>query len=135
MKFLKLLGKWLSGTCIYFTSLTVPFILLNALTADNPEKILSIGPNILMLPAAACISAAGILFVAKNVPSWLRGLGHYAITVASLMIFLYFPNNMDRRASAALIVAVSLSVAYWIVFAIVHLIRKRILRLLEETSE
>ena len=135
MKFFQTLGKWLTGMCVYFTVLAVPFTLIGILISGDLQKSISLGSYILFIPAAMCISAAGVLLASKSVPRWLRILGHYIITVLAVIIFVWLPSNTQAKPSTVFLLFVAFTVVYWLLFGLVHLIRGRIKRLLEETSK
>lgn len=135
MKFFQALGRWLTGMCVYFTVLAVPFTLIGLLISSDPNKTIALGSYMLFLPAAACISGAGVLLTSQSVPRWLRILGHYVITVLSVILFVWLPSNPIARGSTAIILFLAFTALYWLIFGLVHLIRGRVKRLLEETSK
>ena len=135
MKFLQAIGKWLTGICIYFTVLAVPFTLIGLLISSDPNKTIELGAYMLFLPAAACISGAGVLLTSKSVPRWIGILGHYLITVCSVILFIWLPRNPIARGSTAIILFIAFTAIYWLIFGLVHLIRGRVKRLMEETSD
>ncbi len=135
MKSLQILGKWLTGMCIYFTIFAVPFTLIGLLISSDPQKSIELGSYMLFLPAAACISGGGILLSSRSIPKWIRILGHYLITVLSVILFIWLPNNTIARSSTAIILFVGFSALYWLIFGLVQLVRKRIRRLLEAAAD
>ena len=103
--------------------------------AKRDNKTITLGAYMLFLPAAACISGEGVLLTSKGVPRWLRILGHDLVTVLSVILFVWLPQNPIARNSTSIILFLAFTVVYWLIFGLVHLIRGRIKRLLEETSD
>jgi len=135
MKFFQALGKWFTWTCIYFTLFAAPITLIGILISSNPHETIRLGVYMLLLPAAACISAAGVALSGKRVPRWLRILGHYIITLVAVLVFVWMPSNPSARQSDSILMFALFSILYWLLFGFVHLIRGRVKRLLEETSK
>ena len=131
MKTWQTLKRWLNGGCVYFTVISLFFLLLNLAT---PEKSITPVSFLRIVPAALTISLGGLLLKWQVIPRWARCLAHYALLMLAFFLFLWMPfvKTVYARPSTTLIVIVILSVVYWLIFLLVHLIGARIRRLMEE---
>lgn len=129
MKTWQTLKRWLNGGCVYFTVISLFFLLLNLAT---PEKSITPVSFLRIVPAALTISLGGLLLKWQVIPRWARCLAHYALLMLAFFLFLWIPLNPIASPSTTLIVIVVLSVVYWLIFLLVHLIGARIRRLMEE---
>ena len=133
MNSFKLFKKWLADACVYFTVISIIMILGNFLLngAENPGRIHS-GSFLLFFPFGLCLSAAGLLFSSKKLPTWAKYLLHFCITDLSLFLFLWLPSNSAAQASTGLIMLTLFSVLYWIFLGLAVWIRGRVRKLMEE---
>lgn len=133
MKTWQIFKRWLNGGCVYFTIFSLFFLLLNLATLEN-AALKSISPVsfLRILPTALTVSAAGLLLKWQAIPRWARSLSHYVLVILAFFVFLWLPLNPIASPSTTLIVIVILSVVYWLIFLLVHLIGARIRRLMEE---
>ena len=133
MNFFKFFKKWLADACVYFTAIALIMILGNLILngfkdADNIHA----GSFLLFFPFGLCLSAAGLLFSSKSLPSWAKYLLHFAITDLSLFLFLWLPSNSGAQASTGIIMLTLFSILYWIFLGLVVWIRSRVRKLMEE---
>lgn len=134
MKAFRTLLAWIRGGCVYFTVISLLMILLNLALGGADAATRDISPTafLLFFPCGLGISAGGLLLKATRIPAPARGLLHFACTLLSVLFFVWFPANPTARPSTALIMLVAFSILYWILFLLVHVIKKRIRSLLEE---
>ncbi len=135
MKTLQVIKKLFLNGCVYYTAIALAMILLNlAIGAGSDAPILA-SSFLLLFPASLCFSAGGLLLSNKKLSFPLRALLHYGITLLTVFVFLWLPANMNTRGMVALVLFGLFTLLYWLVFLTVHLIQKRVRRLLEETKE
>ena len=133
MKHLFSFRKWLADACVYFTGISLFLLLVDlAMTGTGAQTAVTPSAFLMIFPAALCMSAAGLLLALQAIPRWARCLGHYGITTLAFFLFLWFPARSSARPSTTLIAIVLFSVIYWLLFLMIHLVRSRIRRLMEE---
>ncbi|MBQ8432042.1 MAG: hypothetical protein IJX28_04070 [Clostridia bacterium] len=133
MKNLLSFKRWICNACVYFTAISLFLLLVNlAMTGTDSETAVTPTAFLLIFPASLLMSAAGILLALQALPRWARFLGHYGITTLSFFLFLWLPAGSFARPSTTLIVVVLFSIIYWFLFLMIHLVRSRIRRLMEE---
>lgn len=133
MKTLKTIGLWLRDACVWFSAVSLALILLNLiLFSDGTASAIDSVRFLLLFPFSLCASAAGLISQSGKIPRWARVLLHYLIVVVAAMCFLWLPSVSGVRGVTVLIMLVLFTIIYWILFGLVHLIRKRIRLLLEE---
>lgn len=133
MKPWKTLQKWLTDGCVYFTALSLLIILINLLATDDAtSKGISAVSFLLFFPCGLCMSAGGLLLRLKTLPRWSRYLLHYIICVLAFFLMFYLPVSTHSNAMTKLVMFITLSVVYWILFSAVMLIYSRVRKLLTE---
>lgn len=133
MKTWKTLQKWLTGGCVYFTALSLLIILINLLMTENVDtKVISPVSFLLFFPCGLCMSAGGLLLRAKALPRWSRFLLHYIICVLAIFLMFYLPVSSHANAMTKLMMFITLSVLYWVLFGLIMLIYTRVRKLLAE---
>ncbi len=135
MKTLQALKKWILNACVYYTFISMFFILIRLTLGNLGDSVINYHAFLLFLPCSLGLSAAGMLSKSKALPRWFRILSHYVITLLCVILFIWLPIGKEFKGSTALILLVVFSVLYWILFAVIHLFKGRIRRLLEETKE
>ena len=131
MKIWNLIKKILKSTCVYFTLISLLFLLLSL--ADS--KGASGGFNfsaLFFLPFGLAMALGQELICVKKLSAGIRYLSHYAITLLAIFCFLFLPSGNMPSGSTMLILFALLTVLYWIAFGIVALMRRRIKKLMEE---
>lgn len=131
MKYRQTIGKWLCGGCVCYTLLSVFFLILGTALSGSGYRVNTFS-FLMMLPCAFLLSFANLLLMNRRQEFWLRALLHYLITTVSVFLFLWLPAGVEARGSTVLILAVAFSVVYWILFFLIRMMRRRILRLLSD---
>ena len=131
MKSWNVFKNWITGGCVYFTAIAIFMLLLNfILIEDSASKGISSSAFLMILPCALLLSLAGMLQKVEAIARWARLLLHYALfTVA---VFLFLSINSIASPMTLLVLWAVITLLYWLIFLLVHLIRARIRRLLEE---
>lgn len=133
MKPWKTLQKWLTDGCVYFTALSLLIILINLLATDDAtSKGISAVSFLLFFPCGLCMSAGGMLLRLKTLPRWSRYLLHYIICVLAFFLMFYLPVSTHSNAMTKLVMFITLSVVYWVLFGAVMLVYTRVRKLLTE---
>ncbi len=133
MKPWKTLQKWLTDGCVYFTALSLLIILINLLATDDAtSKGISAVSFLLFFPCGLCMSAGGLLLRLKTLPRWSRYLLHYIICVLAFFLMFYLPVSTHSNAMTKLVMFITLSVVYWVLFGAVMLVYTRVRKLLTE---
>ncbi len=133
MKAWKTFGIWLRSGCVYFTVISLLMLLINIALMDGSEDF-SISPTsfLLILPMGLTLSLAELLYRLPAMPRWGGALLHYGLTLLSFLFFMWLPLNSAVTPSTTFLLFTVLSVIYWVVWFLVHLIRGRIRRLMDE---
>ena len=131
---MKLFKKWLADGCVYFTVTALIMMTISLLLDDGSSAGSGIRTEafFLFFPFGLSLSAAGLLFSSKSLPSWAKYLLHFLITDLSLFLFLWQPSNSGAKASTGLIMLVLFSILYWIFLGLAVWIRSRVRKLMEE---
>jgi len=133
MKSWKLFQKWLVDGCVYFTALSLLIILINLLATDNATaKSISPVSFLLFFPCGLCMSVGGMLLRVGSIPRWGRYLLHYIICVLAIFLMFYLPVSTQSDAMTKLVMFITLSVVYWVLFGAVMLVYTRVRKLLAE---
>ncbi|MBE6602183.1 MAG: hypothetical protein E7637_06760 [Ruminococcaceae bacterium] len=131
MKTVRFILKILKNSCVYFTLLSLLLVFLNigieggSSTAKGYDV-----SSLIFFPIGLCLALAQEALLAKNMPRWGRYLSHYAITLASIFLFLVAPSDAQVSSSTVLVLFALLSVLYWLLFGIILLIYTRIKKIL-----
>ena len=129
MKIPNLCKKLLVGACVYYTLVSILFLLLSGGLVGTPSFNAN---SLLFLPFGFSLALAGELLTSKKLSAFSRALSHYAITLLAVLFFLILPAGGGMKASSILILMLLLSILYWLIFWIVTLLRRRIKRLMSE---
>ena len=133
MKSWKLFQKWLVGGCVYFTALSLLIILTNLLMTEGvATKGISPVSFLLFFPCGLCMSAGGMLLRVESIPRWGRYLLHYIICVLAIFLMFYLPVSTHSNAMTKLLMFITLSVVYGVLFGAVMLVYTRVRKLLAE---
>ncbi|MBE6589739.1 MAG: hypothetical protein E7643_06120 [Ruminococcaceae bacterium] len=124
MNALQFLKKWLCGACVWFTAVSLTMLLIGIIFLPGMDYIASLS-YLLFFPFALCMSAAGMLTEAQKLAKGLRSLLHYLITLVSFVLFLYLPSGVTATLPFLLFFFLLLSMIYWIVFGVLHMLRIR----------
>ncbi len=131
MKFFKGLKNWLVGGCVWYTLISLVFVIVCAATEVAGGA--TAGALLWLLPFSLSMSGAGMLFRYQGMPQWARCLAHYGVTMLAFFGFVIFPNNNGSfTASGLLVLFAALTVLYWILFLLLHIFRGRLKKLMEE---
>ncbi len=131
MKHRRTIGKWLCGGCVCYTLLSVFFLILGMILSGSGYRVNTFS-FLMMLPCALMFSLANLLLGNREMAFWLRALLHYGITILSAFLFLWLPANVEARGSTVLILALTFTAVYWLLFGLVRLMLGRIRRLLAD---
>ncbi len=133
MKTWKSFTAWLRGGCVYFTAIALVMLLLNIMLQDSGSQF-AISPTsfLLIFPMGLTLSLAELLYKLPSMPRWGGALLHYGLSLFSFLLFLWLPLNSTASPAATFVLFTALSVLYWIAYFLVHLIRGRIRRLMDE---
>ena len=113
---MKLLLKFWCHLCAAYTVTSVLFLLLNLMisgsfdnTVIRPESFL------LLIPFAAGIALAGVLYAAKALTHAWRLVLHFAACTLSSYLFLYLPSGTGASGGMKLLMLLLIVLVYWIV--------------------
>ncbi len=127
----KILSGLFTGTCVWFTVLSVIFIVIRAIASGIDGAILEVSSFLLLLPCGLLLSSAGLIYRHSPLATWLRFLLHWLLTLTAFFCFLWLPSG-DRSGVKNLLAIAFFTLAYVIVFVIVYFTRQRIKNIKEE---
>ncbi|MBQ7335154.1 MAG: hypothetical protein IJW92_01600 [Clostridia bacterium] len=131
MKTWNLFKKWLIGGCVAYSLLSL-FVLLLQIMISESTLMVDANSFLLMFPCGLGISAAIRLGKTEKLPRWVRYILQYVIILLSFVLFLWLPRSTAFSPVNLLLLLVLLSVIYWVLFLLIHLLLVRIKRLWEE---
>lgn len=114
--------KILRNTCICYTVLVLAlcFILLWGASAPiYPSSFL------LMFPFALCFCIASQAHQSKRIPSLLKFVIHFVLTVGGFFCFMYLPAFSDSSESMSMVVFTVFVLCYLVTYGLIMLFRKR----------
>jgi hypothetical protein len=126
-----LVKRWLVGACVWYAAVSLCFLTVE-LFAGSDSYAIAAKSFALLFPFGLCMSLAGMLYGSARVPRWGRMLSHYLITVLAFTLFLVLPSQKVFNPVFVLLLLVLLTVLYWILFALVHIFRGRLKKIMEE---
>ncbi|MBQ9806289.1 MAG: hypothetical protein IJW49_07275 [Clostridia bacterium] len=130
MKIWNLIKKIFKSTCVYFTLISIVFMLLGIIGGNDASGIGFKSSALLFIPFGICMALAQELLCAKTLSALTRYLGHCAITLIAFVVLL--SANADFTFAKLIVLIVLLLILYWIIFGIALLIRRRLKNLMEE---
>ncbi len=129
MKIWNFIKKIFKNTCVYFTLISIAFMILGIIGGSDASGIGFKTSALLFIPFGVCMALAQELLCAKNLSAPARYLGHYFITIVSFFLCFIIPSVQDFDG---IVVILFLSILYWIIFGIALLIHHRLKKLMEE---
>lgn len=113
---MRVLLKFLRCLCAVYTVTSLVFLLLNMAIAGSVENTV-IRPDafLLMLPFAAGLALAGLVYSAHRISFALRLTAHFAVCTLSAFVFLYLPAGTGAGASMKFVMFLLTVLVYWII--------------------
>ncbi len=126
MNKLRILKNWLIDGCIYYTVISVVFLIISLILGNDASKtVLRETSFLLMLPCGLVISIGTQILRTETIARWARVLSHYLFTVLALFLFIWLPTDSPATPMAGFLMLVLLSVVYWVIHLITVLVRNR----------
>jgi len=132
MKIWNIVKKLFKSTCVYFTLISVFFLFLGWLDGAQSASSSFEASAFYFIPFGFCMALGQELLCAKSLSRPVRYLGHYAVTMLTILIFLVLAAEYPFQFTTLILLFVIFSVLYWIVFGIAALILGRVKKLMEE---
>lgn len=129
MKIWNLIKKIFKNTCVYFSLISIAFMILGVIGGRAASGIGFQASAFLFIPFGLCMALAQELLCAKKFSAPIRYLGHYFITILSFFLCFIIPSAQDFDGFA---VFLFVSILYWIIFGIALLIHRRFKKLTED---
>ena len=131
MKIWNFIKKILKSTCVYFTLISLLFLLLSLADSNGSSGGFN-ASSLFFLPFGLVMALAQELISTKKISAGIRFIGHYASTLLAVFCFLFLPSGNMPSGSTMLILFALLTILYWIIFGLVALTRRRVKKLMEE---
>ena len=126
----KLIKKWLSHTCVYFTIVTLIYMIIQAIVNVNDEALLlDAGRTALFFVFSLLIALANTVFGIDKLMTSLKVVIHFIIVMFAFYACLLLPLSMP--ASSVFVGLAFAAIAYAIIMGLVALFRSRFKRISE----
>ncbi len=130
----KLLKKTLCNTCIFFTAITLLYMLAVVfINVDDSRITLDAGRMFLFLVFSLLLAIANSVFTMQSAAAWLRLLLHYAICGLAFYLCMLLP--LSPTASNTVVGLTFYTVIYFILAGVISFFRARYKKQSADTAE
>jgi len=131
----ELLKRIMLSACVYYTVTTFLLIFLFWLFAGDITRAMHPVALMLILPFCVCFATANRIFKSQKLARWQRVLTHYAITMASIFLFLFLPNKAKGQpVGGAFLLLLILTLIYALIMGTILFFSARVARISREES-
>ena len=121
---LKLIKKWLSHTCVYFTIVTLIYMIIQAIVNVNDDALLlDAGRTALFFVFSLLVALANTVLTVDKLATALKVVIHFIIVIFAFYACLLLPLSMP--ASSVFVGLIFAVVVYAIIMSLVALFRSR----------
>ena len=133
MKTSTAIKQLLSGACIYYTVASLLVLGISILIKGSLNAVvIGVGNVLLLFPFGVAMSGAQMILQHTKQSNGMRRLWHFLITLTAFYLFLWLPARAKSQFTGHLLALVLITLLYWVVILIAHLIKKRYHSLREE---
>lgn len=130
------LKKICAHACIYYTASTFFLLLVYMILSKDTSSGFSTLALVSLLPFSVMLAFANLNFKYAEMKIAWRVVIHFIFTVGGMFVFLYLPNRDDGATAAqGFILALALTIIYWIVMGIVLGFRARAAHVKRDTKQ
>ncbi len=117
-----LLRRLFDAACRIFTVCTLLLCVFQMLFAEEETVIFPLS-FFMLFPFALCLAGANLLLRSTASSSGMRFLGHFALTTAGLMLFVFLPAGIFSSGSSALVLICVYLLLYFLIMATISAVR------------
>ncbi len=133
MKTSNVIKQLLLGACVYYSVASLLVLCISILIKGSLDAVvIGVGNVLLFFPFGLAMSSAGLLYRHANLSGGTRRLLHFLITLSAFYLFLWLPTRATADFTGHLLALVLITLLYWMIILITHLVKKRFNSLREE---
>ena len=131
---LKLIKKWLAHTCVYFTIVTLIYMMIQAIVNVNDEALLlDAGRTALFFVFSLLTALANTVFSIDKIITALKVAIHFVIVMFAFYACLLLPLSMP--ASSIFVGLAFAAIAYAIIMSLIAFFHSRFKRISENSQK